>query len=716
MPVPVQKSQGKPHTDNGANIKDFGSNLLSITARLFGRMNMSMDIAETIMFDFYDILELTGSFYQSNLEHACSDFSFENQDIIKHSLISSTRKVQNALQKLNTEYKVQTTLIEKNIMKLPKKHVFDEKEMQVGDDFKTLKSETVILPIEHQIKSFLERRGILDSILANQAELEHCSGSINNFITAQRWKEVKNTFNGKTVIPIFVYNDDFGPDDGLSPHNSSNKISAYYYSFPTLPPYVSSRLESIFVAMLVKSKDVKNVGPNEVLRILVEELKPFEEDGILVKDQVIFIAPVLFLGDNMGLNYNLGLPGHRANFFCKTCYMPRDRTETCCEEDVSLIRTKEHYKACLDALERNDKENTFGILFETNLNTLNSFMLTDCLVADSMHDLLSSGVFVYAIVELLKKSINEKKITLRDFNDEKNKFDYGKKEKQYTIRDITQNHLANGNIRAHARETLTLVKYLPAILSKLLPANCPLRKFSGIMNDLLQICLKNHYTDEDLSIMTLTVSTFNHEFLRLFHTSENIRPLPPKAHNLLHYARIIKNSGPLKKMWSMRFESKHQECKAYAKVCHSRRNLCYSAAKKICHKNAYSILEDENLLQKITNYKAISDNMKMCFDHPNTKSCAHATYKGRLYSLGEFIISKCLNNAYKILDIGVNVATDQMYVVVGVYNITLNKTLRMYKLENNNHVNECKNIDELLHPPISIHKFSGCYYLHHEEF
>lgn len=264
----------------------------------------------------------------------------------------------------------------------------------------------------------------------------------------------------------------------------------------------------------------------------------------------------------------------------------------------------------------------------------------------------------------------------------------------------------------------TLIKYLPAILSKLLPLNCPLRKFAGIMNDLLRMCLKTSLTEADLYELDITITTFNKEFLRLFNTQENSRPLTPKAHNLLHYVRIIKNAGPLKFLWSMRFESKHQESKAYAKMCHSRRNLCYSLNKNICYNNAYNILEDANLLKKVTDYKVIGENMKMCpnHNHCETRSCTNAKYQGNMYSVGCYILSSCLKFASKILEIGINEEADQLILITGIYNVSFNKSLRMYKLDENNHITNCKMASEFTHPPIISHKFDGVYYLQHDEF
>lgn len=468
--------------------------------------------------------------------------------------------------------------------------------------------------------------------------------------------------------------------------------------------------------MLVKTNYIKTVGPNAILRILVDELQPLEKNGVSVNGSEIFIASVLFLGDNMGLNYNLGIQGYRGSYFCRICFMPRIETETCCEENPDFIRTKEHYDMCINALALRNG-NSFGVKFNTNLNKLKAFDFEASLVADIMHDLLS-GVLVYGLVELLKKAIDSKKFSLRNFNEEKNSFDYGPKEKHYRIGEITANHLSNHTIRCHSREMLTITKYLPAILSKLLPGNCPLRKFSGIMHDLLQICLKNSFSEEDLTELSATVFKFNSEFLRLFNANSE-RPLPPKAHHLLHYTRIIRNSGPLKSLWSMRFEAKHQEAKAYAKVCNSRINLCFSIGKKISYNCAHKILKNDDIFQKVSEIKVSGKRFLYSSENLNSdyyESCYSVRINGTLYAVNDFILSNCLQHAYKILDIGISNIDNYSVLAVRTYNVSYDRAIRMYVIQEHFLETTCKRINELLYPPINVHKFNGSFYLHHEQF
>lgn len=702
-------------TTGATDLKEYELELLKIYTRLLGRMNFSVSAAIKVFQDFKDIAALTSSLFKSNIGNTCRLFPEEITKQISACLASTEEKILKAQANLSSEHKLKSVLEKEDLLTLPEKKIFGEEQVQVGTSLKIQKKEVTIMPMKVDIKRFLSRPRVIDAILENQDNLEKNGSSINHFLTASRWKTIIKLFKGKTVIPIFIYNDDYGPDDGLSPHSKSNKVSGYYYKFPTLPESIASRLDCIFVAMLAKTIDIKSAGANKLLQILVDELKPLEDRGVQIGQKNIYITPVILVGDNMALNLNLGIHGHSGNYFCRFCYMPKADTGTSCVEDPHLIRTHEHYLMCINEI--NNRGNVYGILFETQLNKLRSFHFSSSLVADIMHDLFS-GIFVYSLIELLKKAIESKKFTLVAFNKAKRDFDYGQRDKAYVIEDITPNHLKHCTIRSHAREIWTLIKYLPAIISKLLNANCPLRKFAGMMSDLLDICLKTSFTEGDLQDMQAKATSFNREFLRLFNTSENRRNLPPKAHYLLHYSRVVRSSGPLKYLWSMRFESKHQECKSYAKVCHSRRNICLSLAKKICYNNAHNLLNNEDLLINVTEtkFKKVVQLKLASDDFKSFESCISSKFKGTSYTLGDFILSKCLRYAHKILEIGVNKTKDELMLVVGTYNIIYNTSTRLYKLAENCHVNSSKLITDFAYPPISINKFDGGFYLRYSEF
>lgn len=228
---PQQNIELEIQTETNSSV--FERKMLQTVTKYFGKMNESIEAAKSAMADIGDILNFAGNFYEKECESVVNTFSTmtaEDKSFVRFSMSQVTHRIKNALEKMSTEQKVTTILKKKKILELPTTKVFDEKEVQIGDTFETVKSEATILPIEHQIKVFLEKPRVLETILEFQNQMESStSGKINHFVTGKVWKEIKHDYAGKEIIPIFIYNDDFGPDDGLSPHGSSNKISAYYY-------------------------------------------------------------------------------------------------------------------------------------------------------------------------------------------------------------------------------------------------------------------------------------------------------------------------------------------------------------------------------------------------------------------------------------------------------------------------------------------------------
>lgn len=72
----------------------------------------------------------------------------------------------------------------------------------------------------------------------------------------EAWSEVLKHYGDRNFIPIALYSDEFSPNQVPGPHAKDTKLNAYYYSFPTLPDYLATSLENIFVAMIHNSRDL----------------------------------------------------------------------------------------------------------------------------------------------------------------------------------------------------------------------------------------------------------------------------------------------------------------------------------------------------------------------------------------------------------------------------------------------------------------------------
>lgn len=75
--------------------------------------------------------------------------------------------------------------------------------------------------------------------------------------------------------------------------------------------------------------------------------------------------------------------------------------------------------------------------------------------------------------------------------------------------------------------------------------------------------------------------------------------LKPKFHNLLYYARKIKDFGPLRNLSSIRFESFHKLSKINARLVCSRINIVFTLSLNLQLQFANRILSKRSFVPKI---------------------------------------------------------------------------------------------------------------------
>lgn len=180
-----------------------------------------------------------------------------------------------------------------------------------------------IMPIEFQFRKFFELPSILTIALYNINKLSTDS-DITHFVNSASFAEKSSFYSGKTIIPYFIYLDSFEINNPLGSHASVDSVCGVYYSFPTLPQYLLSNLNYIFVAAYFKSKDQKIFGNDPFLRPLIEKFRNLEENGLLIRTETgshqIHFVMCNILGDNLGLNDVLGFTtSFNSNYYCRFC-------------------------------------------------------------------------------------------------------------------------------------------------------------------------------------------------------------------------------------------------------------------------------------------------------------------------------------------------------------------------------------------------------------
>ncbi|XP_055377132.1 uncharacterized protein LOC129609225 [Condylostylus longicornis] len=449
-----------------------------------------------------------------------------------------------------------------------------------------------VIDLQNSITKFLIHP-LLNGAIKKLDEFDTKCQKIHNFAQGRLWQEKKKLYSDKTTVPYFLYIDDFEINNPLGSHSGNQAITAIYFSFPTLECF--SKLNDIYLAALIKAKDIKKFGNDLTINSLIEKLISLELNGLNLtldnKKETIHFILGLVLGDNLGLNQVLELSkSFSATNFCRFCVDNKDITKVLAEENMLTLRNEKNYNESLT-----DNPDVFnGVLKNSLLNTIPSFHVTRNFAVDLMHDIFEDISFA---------NIKKKKFNLS------------------------------------AREMWCLIHHFPLMVAHLIPANDEVWIFLCTFVSLIDSLLMPSFDEHDLEKLQKLIKFHNTQYVRLFGDD-----LKPKHHLLIHYPRIIQYSGPPKFFWSFRYEGKHRELKSYAKVITSRKNVLLSIATKFQIKFAYQFLkkDESDVLIYLEIHKCICKSPdllpnKLKILHCNVVYFKQVIYNGILYKKGHFL-------------------------------------------------------------------------------
>lgn len=611
-------------------------------AKLFNESTLSNKMVSSIIENIKKNVTTVIASYMKNLILPIISKTSDRNSIEKFFDVCS-----NPFSEVDTEYKFIKKLEKEDVYSAPIQFTINNEITEIKNKGITVLGQSnstgVINPIEFQIKKFFELPNVLDSAINYMLELEETENEneIKNFTQGKLWKSKKASFGSQDiVIPYFLYNDDFEPNNALGSHAGSDKLSAFYYNFPTVPRSLSA-LESIFVAMIYKSSYV-SYGYDRCLYYLIDVLKKLETEGIeIVTNNVsrkVYFVLGLVLGDNLGLNSILGFSkSFTANYFCRICKTHKCDTHFDLYEDVKLLRNIQNFEEDLSL----DCLSSTGINANSLFNTIKTFHVTENYCVDILHD-LAEGVHRYEIPLILNNFIKKNYFDLDKFNKRKQNFDYGEIDIGNLTVPISKERLLNNHLSLTASEMFCLVKLLPLMIGDLVNKKDKVWHFLQLLIKITEFALQNQVNTTKIDDFMKDVAEHNKLYMVLFNET-----LKPKHHFLVHYGTVIRNSGPLKHLWTMRHEAKHKELKRYCNVTNSRINLPLSVSKKCSLKFGYFMLYnkaygDDLTVHSIYSVEDIDKNHYsdlIPFNLDDLTFSKFITYKGTNYKSGYFLAS-----------------------------------------------------------------------------
>ena len=195
-----------------------------------------------------------------------------------------------------------------------------------------------------------------------------------------------------------------------------------------------------------------------------------------------------------------------------------------------------------------------GVREQCVFNELGYFHVSKNYVVDFCHDILH-GVWNYVGNKLLTQfttpgpnhilTLSELNAALKDF-----KFEFSTRPRAINKKTLS----SKKGMGMKMAETLNLILALPTIIGDVLPVE---NKYDMLLTELVQfvnLCLARSYTEAMLAALDIGARKINELAKQCF----GPKVITFKFHVLTHYSRVVRNSGPIAGLSTMRLEGKKQ--------------------------------------------------------------------------------------------------------------------------------------------------------------
>lgn len=438
---PSEKSKDQESKLSSTNLREtVTDSALRFISKLYSSPTMNRNGVEEVINGFNLLLEdMQIQAVRSKVLEILQENNVPIQEILQ--VQSYFEAITNPFQDLETDFLRLEALKESNMYIEPNAYVIGSQYVtkQIKENVElTLNNVTgQHFPMKEVLKRVLELPGALDSTLENLKNLQESPKPFVNIVQGEIWQEKIKQFENKTVLPLYVYFDDFEPDNALGSHATEHKIGAVYYSIACFPPECLSSIQNLFLSLLFLSED-KIFTNEKVFKPLIDDLIDLEINGIEVNGQRIYFSLCMILGDNLGMHEILGfIRGFAANYPCRICKIYKNVLHTQTVADKSLFRISRDYFA--DVLKNNPSET--GIEEMCVFNRIPSYAdPTKNPHVDLMHDIC--GVGAYDMGEIFHYIVQRKNyIDLFILNERICNFDYSLTETGNVIPPISEDHL-----------------------------------------------------------------------------------------------------------------------------------------------------------------------------------------------------------------------------------------------------------------------------------
>lgn len=124
--------------------------------------------------------------------------------------------------------------------------------------------------------------------------------------------------------------------------------------------------------------------------------------------------------------------------------------------------------------------------------------------------------------------------------------------------------------------------------------NDPFWKLYLLLKEIIENVFSKSISQESVSAFKILVEEHHNQYMKC--TKQHLKP---KHHNLIHYARLMMQSGSLAPLSVIRLEGFHKVLKKISNVVMSRKNIAFSIAVRHQFFFCYRLMAQESVLSNI---------------------------------------------------------------------------------------------------------------------
>jgi hypothetical protein len=267
--------------------------------------------------------------------------------------------------------------------------------------------------------------------------------------------------------------------------------------------------------------------------------------------------------------------------FCRFC-VANNSIQELTSEDSSLLRTSLTNVEAAEQAISNNKLHVNGVKYNSSLNELKYFNISNGLPPDIMHDLLE-GCFRFALSNMMEELTKQKLYNVKNLRSDLENFKNGRIDSKNRV--PTSVFTDKFTYKLSASHMNLLVRTLPFIIGERFRQNIYFKNFLLLLNIFFQ--LNADEFDEPAIENLKNKIKFYLEDYKICYANKK---LMPKHHFLTHYPSAIRNFGPPKQYSTLRFESKHSFFKRVDKATFNRKNIAKSLAFRHQQLQVYHLL------------------------------------------------------------------------------------------------------------------------------